>query len=145
MILLEADKEVAAWVGKRLGIEDFGPNVTMGFAHNGTLIAGAVFNNYRHPSIEISFAADSPKWATRGNIACLLQYPFVQLGCLRLTAYIKASNTRARTFTAYLGFDQEGYHPHGFPDDDAVSYGLLREKNRWMTLREISSQGPHTH
>lgn len=145
MILLGADREVSEWVRSRLGIDDFGPCVTMGFVHKDCFIAGAVFNNWRHPGIELSFAADSPRWATKGNITALLSYPFVQLGCARLTAYTRAANERARTVLVGLGFEQEGYHPHGFPDDDAVSYGLLREKNRWMRSNEICAKSSNTH
>lgn len=141
MLLIEADALVAPWVGQRVGVDDFGPCKTIGVARNGDLVAGAVFNNYRHPNIEVTFAADSPRWASRQNIACILRYPFVQLGCLRLTAFTKAKNERARTFLTGLGFEQEGYHPYGFPDDDAVSYGILRDKCRWIVPHEVSPKG----
>ena len=144
MILLGADQEVAAWVGKRVGVDCFGLCVGIGVARHGQLIAGAIYNNYRPPCVEVTFASDTPRWASKENISCILSYPFVQLGCLRVNAYTKANNSRARTFLTRLGFDQEGYHPHGFADDDAVSYGLLREKCRWLTPAhvEICSKSP---
>lgn len=132
MMLFGADDVVSAWVGKRVGIDDFGPCVAIGVSRQDQLLAGCVYNNWRHPNIEVTFATDSPRWASRQAISCILSYPFVQLGCLRITAYTRAGNERARAFLTGLGFDQEGYHPHGFPDDDAVSYGLLREKCRWV-------------
>lgn len=136
MILFGEDERVKAWVGKRVECEDFGPSVAMGVIRGNELVAGAVFNNYRHPNIEITFAADNPNWGTRRDVVCIFRYSFVQMGCLRLTAVTKASNTRARTFLTKLGFDQEGYHPHMFLDDAAVSYGMLREKCRWVSPRE---------
>lgn len=141
MLLTQQDALVAPWVGTRVGVTDFGLCSTIGVVRGGNLVAGAVFNNYRHPNIEVTFAADSPRWASKQNISCILRYPFVQLGCLRLTAYTKAKNSRARTFLTGLGFDQEGYHPYGFPDDDAVSYGLLRDKCRWIDTHEIRPKG----
>lgn len=135
------DQTIAEWVRVRLGVDDFGPCTAFGITLDGSLIAGAVYNNYRSPGIELSFASESPLWATRASIACIFRYPFVQLGCLRLTAYTGASNDRARTNLLKLGFEQEGYHPNGFLHDDAVSYGALRKTCRWLRPeeREIST------
>lgn len=134
------DAAIAAWVGQHVSppISDFGPSISIGVAEGDELLAGAVYNNWRHPNIEITFAMESPKWASRSNIACILRYPFVQLGCLRITAFTAAHNDRARAFLTnpLIGFKQEGYHPNGFSHDDAVSYGLLREDCRWVKPEE---------
>lgn len=145
---------VAKWVGERTGIEGgFNPVTISGAPYSGDLLysaigvaddfgrllAGAVYNNWRHPNIEITFAVESNRWASREAIACILRYPFVQLKCLRITAYTAARNDRARAFLTnpLIGFTQEGYHPNGFPSDDAVSYGLLREKCRWVKPQDV--------
>ena len=66
-------------------------------------------------------------------IRAMLRYPFVQLGCARLTAVTPAQNRAARAFLARLGFRQEGVHPDALPGGDAVSYGLLaRDAARWI-------------
>lgn len=125
-------------------IADFGASVAIGVSSpGGDLLAGAVYNNWRAPNIEITFAIGSSKWASRGAIACILRYPFVQLGCLRITAFTAARNERARAFLVnpLIGFQQEGYHPNGFPEDDAVSYGLLRRNCRWLSPNE---RRPHS-
>lgn len=138
-LLFGADALVAEWVGKRLGVDDFGPCTAFGITLDGVLIGGAVYNNYRHPAIELSFASDTPKWASKATVSCIFRYPFVELGCLRLTAFTRAGNERARANLLKIGFRQEGYHPHGFPDDDAVSYGALRENCRWVK-NEVRSE-----
>lgn len=147
VIVLGRDAEVAAWVGARVtpGIEDFGASVAIGVSSpEEVLLAGAVYNNWRHPNIEITFAVESPKWASRAAIACILRYPFVQLGCLRITAFTASRNERARAFLVnpLIGFEQEGYHPNGFPEDDAVSYGLLRRNCRWLSPNERCPHSP---
>jgi len=135
------DERVAHWVGERVSpsIADFGPCIAIGVANpEGKLMAGAVYNNYRPPNIEITFAVEDNHWASREAISCILRYPFVQLGCLRITAFTAAGNDRARAFltSKLIGFQQEGYHPNGFPSDDAVSYGLLRKDCRWVKPEE---------
>lgn len=151
MLIHGHDAAVAAWVGRHVSpvIPDFGPCVAIGVAQGDAMLAGAVYNNWRHPNIEITFAMDSPKWASRRNIACILRYPFVQLRCLRITAFTAAGNDRARAFLTnpLIGFVQEGYHPHGFSHDDAVSYGLLRENCRWVKPEEyeVCPKAANTH
>jgi RimJ/RimL family protein N-acetyltransferase len=93
----------------------------------------AIYNNYRPPNIEITFVTSSPRWASKEAIRAMLRYPFVQLGCARLTAVTPAQNRPARAFLARLGFRQEGVHPDALPGGDAVSYGLLaRDAARWI-------------
>lgn len=151
-LVLDQHEIVARWVGDRTDILDFNPAPIDGVDYpgrlytaigvadsSGALLAGAVYNNWRHPNIEITFAVEHPKWASREAIACILRYPFVQLKCLRITAYTAARNDRARAFLTnpLIGFTQEGYHPNGFPSDDAVSYGLLRENCRWIKPEDV--------
>ena len=127
MLLYNQDVALARWAGVKLGIDDWGPVRCIGVLRNFQIAGVAVFHQYRHPNIEISFVTQDPRWATRQNIAGILRYPFVTLGCKRLTAITGAKNQRARAFLSRLGFQQEGIHPDTFDSDDAVSYGLLRK------------------
>jgi RimJ/RimL family protein N-acetyltransferase len=133
LLVFGYDKELAQWAGARLGVPDFGLSVAIGVARNSEIVAVALFNNYRHPNIEITFVTSTPRWATRQTIAVILRYPFKQLGCKRLTAVTEATNQPARAFLCRLGFTQEGYHPDALPTGDAVTYGLLaKDAARWV-------------
>ena len=141
MLILGHDRELALWAGQQIGIEDFGPCVTIGVAHKGVLVAAAVYNQYRHPNIEVTFVTSSPRWASKGAIRAILRYPFLQLRCKRITAITEATNQPARAFLCRLGFKQEGYHPDSFVSGDAVTYGLLaKDAARWLA-EEISPDG----
>ena len=132
---------LSAWAGERIGIADWGPCKSIGVLRDHEVVAVAVFNNWIHPNIEISFVTSSHRWATREAIRAILAYPFVQLQCKRITSTTKATNQRARAFLCRLGFREEGYHPDVFEDDDAVSYGLLaRDAARWIGA-EVESRG----
>src|SRR5262245_44580011 len=133
MLLFDQDAALARWAGARLGIADFHPCTAIGVAQGGDIVAAAIYNNYRPPDIEITFATSSPRWATRSAIRAMLHYPFVQLGCKRLTAVTAAQNAPARVFLLRLGFCQEGIHRDALPTGDAVSYGLLaKDAARWI-------------
>lgn len=151
LLIFGDDNRVSRWVGEHVQprITEFGLCVTIGVATaENVLMAGVVYNNYRHPNIEVTFAVEDNHWASREAISCILRYPFVQLGCLRITAFTAAGNDRARAFltSKLIGFKQEGYHPNGFATDDAVSYGLLRRDCRWVKPEEyeVRAASPDT-
>lgn len=133
-LVLGQDAAVAAWVARKLGFDDpefFGPCSAILVSddqHNA--LAGVVFSGYRdiYKSIEISCAADSPRWATRGVIHALLRYPFDQLGCERVQVTIPLRNERARRFCKGIGFTQEGIMRRGFGRDHAVVMSMLRHE-----------------
>jgi RimJ/RimL family protein N-acetyltransferase len=133
MLLFNHDAVLTAWAGARLGITDFRPCTTIGVAREGVILAAAIYNNYRPPNIEVTFVTASPRWASKAAIRAMLRYPFVQLGCKRLTAITALQNTPARAFLLRLGFCEEGLHSDALPTGAAVSYGLLASKaERWV-------------
>lgn len=127
------DAVLAKWAGDRIGVTDFGPCRAIGVIRNYEIAAVAVFSQYRPPNIEISFVIENPRWATPQCVRAILRYPFVQLGCKRITAITEATNQRTRAFLCRLGFHQEGVHRDALPSGDAVTYGLLRQDaSRWL-------------
>lgn len=133
MLVYGQDAALVRWIGERLGINDFGPCITIGVLHSGEIVAVALYNKFIHPNIEVSFAISSPSWASPGAVKGILSYPFVQLNCKRVTATVSAENRKAMAFLLRLGFRREGYHPDALPTGDAVTYGLLRkDAARWI-------------
>lgn len=132
--------DVAAWVIRQMPIpaEGLRNGATIGISDNGQIIAGAVFTDYRvmpyGKDIQITFAATSPRWATRSNIRSIFSYPFIQCGCARLTTITGRKNKRARKLIEGLGFRLEGVVRKAYDGrQDAIVYGLLRdEASRWL-------------
>lgn len=138
MLLFGADRELANWAGRRLGMVLAGPNTSIGVAHRGQIVAAAVFNNFRPPNIEVTFVTTSPRWASKGAISAILRYPFVELACKRVTAVIEAENQPARAFLQRLGFKLEGIHPDVFQSGAAETYGLLyQDALRWIMQETV--------
>jgi hypothetical protein len=87
----------------------------------------------RYNSCELTFASDTPTWATRTSIRAMLAYPFEQLGVRRITTVIAESNARAIRVNEHLGFKLEGRCRFGCGHEDALIFGLLREETPdWM-------------
>jgi len=128
------DDLVGEWVARRIPAvgtsEGWRPFRAIGVAEGRRLIAGAVFHAYSGPDIQISFAAESARWATRSNIAGILDYPF-SIGCSRVTALCERKNKRVRKLLEGIGFKMEGVARRGFGRQDAMIYGLLSEDRKF--------------
>jgi len=137
IILLGEDKIVGEFVKKHIPHLYLNSYTTIGILSDDKLIAGCVYHrNYADfGDIEMSIAAESPRWATKFNILALLDYPFNQLNCIRVTACSRGKNSRTRGFLEGIGFKQEGVIRRGFGDDDTIVYGMLKEEaGRWLNL-----------
>lgn len=135
-LVCDRQDELLRWAQDRmplLNIEGHAAAIGVEDRKEDNIIAVAVFDRYRGHDVEISFAADSPRWAQRGVIRGIFHYPFVQLGCVRLTTITAENNTRARRLDEGLGFVLEGVHPNGLaPGVTAVSYGMQRSECKWL-------------
>lgn len=145
-LVFGGDAFVAAWVGRRIGIADFGPSSAIGVAEDGRLIAGVVYSAWRAApgSLEMSIAAVSPRWCSRRVLAALFGYPFGQLAAVRVQATIRRGNRGARRFVERLGFRYEGMARAAWPTgEDAAVYSMLRHECRWLATGERSPDPRH--
>lgn len=97
------------------------------------LIGGVVFHNFKGHDVEMSAAMLHPRWATREVLRRLFGYPFITMGCRRMTTITCVDNEAARRADEHMGFILEGTHRGGWDGvRDAVSYGMLRDECRWL-------------
>lgn len=133
-LIFDLDGQVAEYVGDRLGLVFHPPFVAIGFARDGKVQGGAIFNDYNGSNIEVSFYA--PRFQ-RGIGRALLHYAFIQAGCNRLSAHTRPTNDQAIKLFHKLGFVLEALRPRYFRDGgDALLFRLDREiaLKRWLKV-----------
>lgn len=128
-----------AWLQERLPGETLkGVHSAVAVLREGKVAAVMSYFNYSGANIELAFAADSPRWATRNVIAMMAGFPFQQLDCRRMTAVCRRSNTRVHRLLEGIGFKREGTHYDLFPDEDGVSFGMTKRwfmRSKWNERR----------
>ena len=136
-LVIGHDEDVARWVSARIPQVTTMPGgyVAIGVARDGSLTGGALFTNYRPcpggGDIEVWCAGKG--WLSRRVIRAILAYPFLQLGCHRLTALTPKGNRPSRRLLEGLGFKFEGIARQGFgPRSHAALYSMLRGECRWI-------------
>ena len=131
MVLYGHTEFVRGWVRERIEVmrgAEFGPSTALGVMDGKRLIAGVVFHDWQpwFKSIQVSCAAESPKWARRGILAEILAYPYSQLGVKRIVSITAADDDRTRRFLEGIGMTLEGIGVEAFGEKDAASYRLLK-------------------
>lgn len=105
----------------------------IGWERRGALIAVVIFNSYSGVDISMHVRAiPGKRWLTREALRAAFRYPFIQLGCRRVTAEVPSRNTAALSFDKALGFQYEGTKRDGTVDDDIVILGMRRSECRWL-------------
>ena len=138
MILLDRKHEVAAWVLERLPNADRTHFDGRWFEGLGFLDAqerlcgGVIYYNFTGEDIEAA-AAGEGQWLTPLKVRAIFLYPFVQLGCERMTAWVAKSNNDSRRFVERLGFVMEGVKRRALPrGENEIMYGMLKRDCRWI-------------
>ena len=149
MIVAQPKENIADFVGNIIGQGQYFPfdeYSALGLMEDGVLIAGVIYNHYNKPNI-MAHIADIPgkKWLTRDFLFAMFDYPFNQLECNRITGLVPKKNKEARRFDTHLGFEYEGNMRHALPDDDMLIYGMLKEKCKWLKLKNGSGNGSNIH
>ena len=131
---------------EELTIDDIVPFYAYAVKRNGKAAAVVLWNNYRRlrygADIRVIIASDDPKWCLPGVLRELFAYPFVHLGCTRITAVIKDGNARSLKLCRGLGFRKEGILRRGYNGkSNAILLSMLREECKWLLPREERLNG----
>ena len=111
-LCVDKDGVIVEWVRRQIPIvTDFGKCTALGMVGaDGAPLAAAVYHDYQPhwESVMISFAAASPRWATRNTVGIFLRYPFADLKVHKLRAAVPHTNFRSLKLTGGVGFTKEG-------------------------------------
>jgi RimJ/RimL family protein N-acetyltransferase len=68
-------------------------------------------------------------------------YPFVQLGCRRITGLVPSVNLAARKFDENLGFVLEATLKDAHPEGDLLVYVMHKGDCRWLSMEKEKHNG----
>ena len=125
--MIVTDDRVARFVGERVGSIIYPPFTCMGIERGGEVIAGAVFNCFTGPSVDVTVAGSG--W-TRGFFNAVGEYAFKQLGCVRIEI-VTEQETVARV-SERMGGKREGVLRNKFGRGrDGIVLGVLEQEYRF--------------
>ena len=129
--------DVTKWVTDRSeGTFVPGLNPGIGITHNGTIVGAVAYDGYNGANINIHVASDgSKRWINREFLWYVFYYPFVQLGCKRVTGVVPSYNQAAIQFDEKVGFELEATLRDAHPKGDLLIYKITPDKCRWLAWK----------
>ena len=101
---------------------------------DGEIVAAALFVEYNGPNIFVHLAGSPGKrWLTRDFLYWIFHYPFIQLGCRRLSAWVESNNANSIRFIEHLGATREATLKEAAPGgNDVYVYRMFREDCKYV-------------
>ena len=124
---------IGPWVSERTGgTWTPGRGTAIGkVAHDGTIQAGALYEDYNGANIVCHIAGDG-NWATREFLRVIFDYPFRQLGVKRITAPIASTNVKSVNLVTRMGFTLECTLAQATPDGDLHLFRMWRDECKYI-------------
>jgi len=137
-IVVGQDDRVGAWVGNEVGFAWYaGKGHTVGLEdENGELIAGLVFEDCSGPNCFAHIAIAKGRKATKNFLFYGFYYPFVELGCSRITGMIQSVNKEAVRLNIALGMELEAVLYEACPGGHLLVYRMFKKDCKWLELGE---------
>ena len=125
---------VWAFVRERVPVPVVAGMKGLGLERDGELVAGVLYEGYNRVNVWMHVAAvPGGQWLNKEYLRYCFHYPFVELGCRRVGAYVDASNGDSRRFVEHLGFEREAVLKGAASDGgDVLVYVMWREKCRFL-------------
>jgi hypothetical protein len=111
---------------------------TLGLEHadDGRLVCGVLYDAPNGVNLWMHVAMEPGANLTPRFVRYAFEYPFLELGCERVTGWVEASNTAARRFDEHLGFRVEAVLKGAASDrGDVLLYVMTRAECRWIRGR----------
>lgn len=134
---------VGPWIAERAGCEYVSGSMTaIGLLDltEKEIVAGLLYEKFNGTSITIHQAIARPGVITKDFLWYVFHYPFVELGCERLTGIVAASNTQAIELNLNLGFEIEARLERACPSGDIIIMRMFRENCRFLKRGKANGQ-----
>jgi hypothetical protein len=105
----------------------------LGLERDGELVSGVLYEQWNGVNLFMHVAlAPGARWTPRYLWYCF-HYPFVELGCRRVSGWVEASNAEARRVDENLGFRAEATLTGAAHDGgDVILYVMRQDECRFL-------------
>lgn len=103
----------------------------IGKVKNGSPLVAVLYEDFTGTSVTMHIRGDDG-WADRGFLWMMFHYPFVQLGCKRITAPISEANKKCIKLVENMGLTLECRLSQATPEGDLLIYRLFKEDCRFL-------------
>ena len=103
----------------------------IGWEHDGTIVAGVVYDHFTGASIMATMAVDNAH-TVKEFLWAIFDYPFNQLGVGKILVNVEEANPDSLRMLRKMGFIKEAYIEGVFPSGAMIIMSLVRENCVWL-------------
>lgn len=97
------------------------------------LVGAVLYEGWSGPNIIMHVAGVDGHWISRELLEKAFTYPFKQLGCKRITAWLESSNLKSQRLIEHTGFTKEAVLEGAATDgSDVILYRMWKEDCRFI-------------
>lgn len=140
MIVTQPKEAIASFVAEAAGcLPHWGPFSALAKVDDNGVVVGVVYNQFIGDGLRYQDccmhvgARPNAKWARPDFLYHAFAYPFLEMGCERVTGLVGKKNKRARQFFEKLGFEYEACLKRQRVGDDTIVYRMFKDQCRWIT------------
>lgn len=106
----------------------------VGELKNGIPSVGVLYESYTGTNVNCHIRGVGD-WANRTVLAHIFDYPFNQLGVLRMTCFVRSDNEASIKMVQKMGFELECTLSQAIPDGDILIFRMFRENCKYLGNR----------
>lgn len=110
---------VTEWVSRNCESNAAAATAAIGWMRDDEITCGVYFEDFTGASITVTLAVAPGAVVPRTFLWAIFDYPFNQLGCDKIIAYVAGNNFRSRNLISKAGYVEEAsianYYPAGEP------------------------------
>ncbi len=100
---------------------------------DGSLVGAVLYEGYTKHNIFMHCAGRGKKWISKDLLKAAFAYPFKQMNCKRVSAWVEASNQDSKRFVENVGFEVEATLKGAANDGgDVILYVLWKDNCRFI-------------
>lgn len=132
--MIVTGEEVCRWVAERTGGAYYaGSGTGIGWAKDGQLVAGVLYDNWTGRSLQMHVASDGTRrWLNREFLKAAFSYPFNQLKLNKVIGVVDSTNADALRFDHHLGFVTEAIIKDAGKHGDFHILSMTRQQCRFL-------------
>ena len=127
-------RAIAPWIMQRAECSIASDATTIGWVNSeGILTAATMYEHWTGPTVTATIAIEPGTVVAKEFIAAIFAYPFDQLKCKQILAFVAEENVASIAFLERCGFKVTATVPDVFEGDEAMRiYCLKREDCRFL-------------
>lgn len=130
--MLISGATVIEWVANRTQANPRSAQSAIGWLRDDELTCGVFYEGFTGSSITATIAIENGAVMPKDFLWAIFDYPFRQLGCIKMLAFIGANNWKSENLVKKMGFELEASIAGYYPGEALLIYSMTKDQCRWL-------------